>query len=49
LERGKPTAETGLVLEVLADLGYDVALQKRQLSSVVPAHTPHGVLYRLAS
>lgn len=33
LERGKPTAEVGLVLEVLADAGYDVVLQRRQLSS----------------
>lgn len=33
LERGKPTAEVGLVLEVLADAGYDVVLQRRRLSS----------------
>lgn len=33
LERGKPTAEVGLVLAVLADAGYDIVLQKRQLSS----------------
>lgn len=33
LERGKPTAEVGLVLEVLADAGYEIVLQKRQLSS----------------
>ncbi len=35
LERGKPTAEVGLVLEVLADAGYDIVLQKRRLSSFV--------------
>lgn len=33
LERGKLTAEVGLVLKVLADAGYDIVLQKRQLSS----------------
>lgn len=29
LERGKPTAEVGLVLRVLSDAGYDVVLKRR--------------------
>ncbi|MFP4598584.1 MAG: helix-turn-helix domain-containing protein [Persicimonas sp.] len=29
LERGKQTAEVGLVLRVLANAGYDVVLQRR--------------------
>jgi y4mF family transcriptional regulator len=42
LERGKPTAEVGLVLEVLADAGYDIVLQKRQLSSFGGAISGEG-------
>jgi y4mF family transcriptional regulator len=33
LERGKPTAEVGLVLEVLTGAGYDIVLHRRGLSS----------------
>lgn len=40
LERGKPTAEIGLVLEVIANLGYDIALQKRQLGSKFRPRAP---------
>lgn len=43
LERGKPTAEIGLVLEVIAHLGYDIALQKRQLGSTFKPHAPSAV------
>lgn len=40
LERGKPTAEVGLVLRVLADAGYEVVIQPRSWSSPTGLTTP---------
>ena len=42
LERGKPTAEVGLVLDVLSNAGFDGVLQRRSLSSSYGTAGPVG-------